>query len=443
MMKSTSEQRTFPHAATQDDEIDLTKYLVVLWRHRFLLLAVTLLSGVVALAYSKIARPTYEATTALIVSFSKLGELSQPAVSMVMYKQIFDSQSLAQQVMQEFKLAEHPYDLTVDMFLRKAVSAEVIREANVILVRVRLPDPVLAARVANRLAQHAVEAARQLSQEETIYARDIIKQERDDSIERFRAAETRLKEFKTAAQIDLAKKDVEILLGQRGDYLKLVVEIEGEKARLKRAEEELARQEQFRSGRRAIESSTLRPGDRGPLQSQTMPPAKEDPGVSPEPRFRDEVLNPYVNPVYEMLDQQIATSRTRLAALERQRAELVGSLKLDRPQLDRLTQLYTGEIQLSRLETEYELARKVYVDVATRYEQTRLKVAERTAQLQILDHAIPRDRPVAPRPVRYTAIALVVGFLLAVVVVSLTDLIAAAVRQPSGDRTSEAVGTEG
>jgi uncharacterized protein involved in exopolysaccharide biosynthesis len=52
------------------------------------------------------------------------------------------------------------------------------------------------------------------------------------------------------------------------------------------------------------------------------------------------------------------------------------------------------------------------VDVSKRYEQARLQVAGRSAQLQLMDAALPPDRPVSRHVVRNTAFALVVGFML-------------------------------
>jgi hypothetical protein len=53
--------------------------------------------------------------------------------------------------------------------------------------------------------------------------------------------------------------------------------------------------------------------------------------------------------------------------------------------LAKLSLLYQKEMMLSRLQTEYDIAKAVYIDVSTRYEQARLQVAGRSAQLQLID----------------------------------------------------------
>ena len=100
----------------------------------------------------------------------------------------------------------------------------------------------------------------------------------------------------------------------------------------------------------------------------------------------------------------------------------MNTLKLGAPQVAQLTQLYGKETELARLETEFDLTKKVYTDVATRYEQARLQVVSRTAQLQLLDSALPPDRPVSPRPVRDAAIAVTVGLIVSILGALLFDL---------------------
>ena len=395
-----------------DDEIDLMQYVLALWRHRIALVVLTLACGLAAFLASWRTPPVYEASAQLVVSQSKVGDLTnQPTVSVATYKAMLDNQSVAAEILTEFGMDKPPYKLTVSSFLGGSVTSEILRDTNVIDVKVRLTDPAMAAKVANRFVERAVELAQRLSQDETVTARDIIKVQVDQSRQRLDQVEARLQAFKREAQVDLVKKDVETLLGQRGDLLKLLVEIEGEKARLAMAEEELAKKDRIDTVRRSI--------DTDPALMEAAKELGKDQSVLPL-QMRNELLNP----VYQSLDQIVATSRTRLSGLEKQRAELVGVLKLNAPQLAQLTQLYAKEIEQSRLETEYDLAKKVYVDVATRYEQARLQVASRTAQLQLLDRALPPDRPIAPRPLRNTAIALVVGFMLSVVGILIFDYIA-------------------
>jgi uncharacterized protein involved in exopolysaccharide biosynthesis len=369
----------------------------------------------------------YEATAQLVVNQSKMGDQAviqaMPGL-IASYKALLDNHSLAARIVKEFGLDKPPPNFTALSFQANALASDVVRDTNVITIKVRLPDAMLAAGVANRYAELTVDLAQRLSRDETAIARDIIKTQLDQSTERLAEAEDKLQRFKREAQIDLVKEDVKALLGERGRLVALMVEIEGERARLSKAEQEFAKQVRVRSEPTALDIG-------GDLREIAREAQRGDSRAASGMQLRGESISPFINPVYEILNEQIAMSRTKLAGLEKEQAQLVGVLRLGAPQMVQLTQLYAKETELARLETEFDLARKVYVDVATRYEQARLQVASRTAQLQILDSALPPDRPISPRPLRDTAIALLVGLLLSIPGVLIFAFIATARPRPA------------
>jgi uncharacterized protein involved in exopolysaccharide biosynthesis len=424
-----------------DDELHPMEYVLVLWRRRWLILGATLLCGLAAFTAGKLSPPVYEASVKLLVAQSKTvgaGEIA-PVVSVATFRALVENQSLAAQVVSEFKLDQPPMRMTPESFLRGALSVETVRDTNVVVLRVRLPSKDLPSKVANRLAVLAVELAARLSQDETVHSRDLIKAQLDQTRTLFDGAEARVEAYRKEAQVDLLKKDVDSLLDQRGELVDLTVQIAAEKARVAQAERELAKQQEVRAAPRSVDLQPTFSIDSQPEPaSEARPPQKElksreriaeAPRV-PEAQFRNDALSPYINPVYEILQQQVTTSRTRLAGLERQRAEMVGDLKLGGAQLAKLSELYSRQSELARLETEHDLAKAVYIDVATRFEQARLQVAGRSAQLQVMDSALPSDRQVGPRVLRNTAAAIVMGFLFS----SLAALFLSALASATGRR---------
>jgi uncharacterized protein involved in exopolysaccharide biosynthesis len=115
---------------------------------------------------------------------------------------------------------------------------------------------------------------------------------------------------------------------------------------------------------------------------------------------------------------------------------MIGEFKLGGTQLAKLSELYSKQVELARLETEHDLARSVYREVATRYEEARLQVAARSAQLQVLDFAVPSGQPVGPRVVRNAAVGLVAGFTLSSIAALLFGaVVSAAARRQAGQAT--------
>ena len=125
----------------------------------------------------------------------------------------------------------------------------------------------------------------------------------------------------------------------------------------------------------------------------------------------------FVNPVYQTLEFQIATSRSRLAALERQRREMVDVRKLGGDSLDKLGVLYTRQLELARLQSSYDVATKVYTDLLVKYEQAATNAVVVSRQLQIVDAAVTPDRPVPRRQGTSAALGLAAGLLAAGLIV--------------------------
>jgi len=390
-----------------DDDTGLREYLLVLWRYWWLLLGLSILCGVVVFLLGRRSALVYEATVKLVVAPPKTVQVGEvvPAISVATFRAMIENQSIAAQLVKEFRLDAEPMRMTPQRFLSSALTVETPRDTNVVILRVRLASQDLPAKVANRLAALATELASRLSQEETVVTRDSIKAQVDLSRTRLEAAEARLGEFKQKAQIEALRKDVDAELGQRSELLSLAVEIETTRATLAKAEEELAKRQAIRTVKRTIETDPA-----------LMEAAKES-GRTSSGLIGLQTANEYVSTVYDSIDQQIAQNRARLSGLEKKRAELVDSRRLGGAQLPKLNLLYEREAELDRLVTEHDLARKIYLDVATRYEQVRLQVTGRTAQLQLLDAALTPDRPVGPRVLRNTAGAMVLAFLLAVLAV--------------------------
>ncbi len=399
----------------EEEEIDLSASVRVLWGSRLLILVGTLVAGVVAFGVASILPRQYEVSVTLAVSQPEEGN----EVNTSGFATLLANRALAVQVIQEFRLDDQPHNLSPIEFVEK-LQMERVAQSDLLRIGLRLGDPRLLVDVANRFAEGAVELNRRLNQSEAVLRRDFIKTELDQAAERLSTAGSELLAYRGEAQVELAERDTDSLLSARRGLLNLLVRIESEKARLARAEEELATRERIMSVRRSI-------GDE-PALMEGARQAGEESLLSLQ--MRSESLNP----VYQQLDSQVADTRTRLSALEGERDELVGELKLGANQLSQLSDLYEKELQLERFETEHELALTAYRDLSTRYDQARVQVASRTAELQIVDPALLPEDHVAPRPLRMAALAMGVTFPLLIIGVLGVSFLSKALRsdeQPS------------
>jgi uncharacterized protein involved in exopolysaccharide biosynthesis len=426
MNQSGTRTDSLPSGAIYDEEVSLAQYMVVLWQYRIALLSIAAVAGIATLMISLTRAPVYQASSKLMVSPSKIGDQPGAAVSVATYQAMVKNQTLVLQVLTEMGLTGPPHKVRVMDFFQQQLQVEVLPETQIIQISVRLADPTLAAKFANRLAERAIEASRKANQEDTISARDTIKFQLDESWTRMTNARQALETYRKEAQLDALTRDVTAMLDERSKLLPLLVDIEAERARITQTLEELTRQQPVRDVRRSVSPTTvLNPqADRSgeSHRSQQDPPSQEL-------KLRDDVVSPFVNPVYEVLEQQLSASRTRLSALEKQRAEIMRTTDSGQAASVKLKELYTKETEIERLQTELQLSKQVFQDISNRYEQARIQVASRSPQLQLIDQAVPPDTPISPRVVRDTAFATVLAGAVAAALLLLFSVLRGQVRE--------------
>ncbi len=406
-----------PAREASDDDLELGQYLNTIRRHRVLLVVGALVGALAGFGLASLRPVLYEAVTTLIV-LSPSGPDSRANAGI--YRAVLENLSLASQVVEELDLNRPPLSMSPQRFLTDAIQVQESTGTNLVRLRVRLEDPGRATEAARRLARKAVLLNDEVNRREGASLRDELRTHLDAAAERREVAEERLLAYQREAQVELLKRDAEAMLDERGEVLKLLIAIEGEKARLATAEQELAKQQPLLSVGRAVQAEeALR---RAALAAEGRE-ARPTPAGEPPSRLREtgsvldtdplDLSNPFVNPVYQTLEFQIATSRARLAWLEGQRREMIEVQKLGGTELRELTSLYERQLELTRLEQDYDLAQNVYRDVALKYERARTDVLGTIPRLQIVDEAIQPDRPLSRGRLRWLLLGLAAGLFLA------------------------------
>jgi uncharacterized protein involved in exopolysaccharide biosynthesis len=209
-----------------------------------------------------------------------------------------------------------------------------------------------------------VQTARRVSAGEATYASDLVKEQLDQARQRMEDAQKSLRDYRQQAKVEGLRKEVEMRLGlgtavafmddplrARG-LLDGILKIAAERARLASAEREL--------------------------------------GSRPRPSVPDTV--------FQGLETAVTSARSSVAALEQQQAELTRSHPLDQGSQKSLDRLYVVEAELARRDVERMSAEKIYMDLAQKYQESRLLVIGKSAEFVVIDRAVPADRPM-PRHV--------------------------------------------
>ncbi len=141
-------------------EIDVFQLLKILWKQKFLIALVAIVTGVVAFAYSSfIVKPEYTSTTRIYVVNRNQGDKSGPtnqdlqAGSYLVkdYREIILSQDVLEKVATDLKLDLPPKDLT------KKVKVTVPADTRIVSISVTDRAPEEASRIANSLREVAAQ----------------------------------------------------------------------------------------------------------------------------------------------------------------------------------------------------------------------------------------------------------------------------------------------
>lgn len=386
------------------DDLDVGRYVAAIWTYRWLIVAAASAVAVVTAAATFLQPTVYRASATLAISESKLAQQETP-VFPANFRPLIENRSLAAAVLQEFKLDGAPHFLTPEAFLAGSLSVEEVRNAQLLRLHVTLRDAALAAAVVNRVAALAIENAHRLRQSEIQQARGELETEVARARQEYEQAASQLEQFKNTAQVELTREDVKAMLEERGGLLDLLVDLEATRARVQRGETELAARQRVESLTKTIDSDP------------TLAQAAESAGGTSRTVLGLQLSSQEVNPVYAALEEQLAKDRAELAALESRRQQLIDVRKLNSQQQRQLSTLYRKEAELARLTTEYEVKERSYREIMTTYDVSRLQIASRSAQLQVVTGAIVPSLPQPRSVARNTLFAFLAGATIMVLLV--------------------------
>jgi capsular polysaccharide biosynthesis protein len=409
----TPQAQLHPRLVGDDDplEISVADHVMTLWRRRWMILLVTALVAAGTVGALSLVEPEYRATAKLVVLPTVVGDRSgqlalvQSAIGdraaaqlEQIYQTLAASHDVAAAAISALGLDKPPRVVAPQLLVQNHLNISGSNESGIIEFEAKMWTADLAARLANEMARQLVNAARKLTAGQLASTASTLQEQVQTAQARLTDIETRLTTANQDSGVDLLQTDVTSRLALRKELPGLAANIETEKARLGRAQEQLGTQERVRANPRAVDGG---------------PPLDSDGGSGLI--LRPDSLNPYINPVYESLNQQIANSATSLAGLEKRRAELVDVLRVAGDADPHVRALYAKKAAIEALQRDYEIARTAYIAVAARHQEATLRLAGQAEDIRVIDSAAVPLRRSSPRIVRNTAIWSAIGFLFACV----------------------------
>ena len=376
-----------PRTSQFDDEVEFRRIRMLFVRRWKTVAAAIIVGTAAAFAITSVQPQQYEAVVPLVLSGPPAAVGSSNASNVRM---LLTAPALLQEVAASTGDEGGVRAIDVD-----AVFVDPVPQTAFVRLRVRMDDPTRTARVAQMLAVRGAELSRKVRTEPLEAAPEANDARVDGARAALDRAESNLLEFRRQSQIEILRRDIESRLDQRATAQSIEWEIERERARLAAALEEVERYTGRMKAGEGAEGST-------------------------EP----EVVSASV--LLEAFARTAAESRIRLAELEQTRRQLAGTIKGD-PQ--RLDDLYRNELQLKRLEQEYELARQVYETEAERARREGGSIS--VPMIKLVEESVPAAHPVPRERLRLIGLAMVLSFLFGLALVILLELFGA------GRRSSE------
>lgn len=421
------------------------EYVTVLYRRRWL--ALVLLAAVIAgvATYNARAVRLYQSQASILIeqdepniaNVQRIREV--PGASIQTEVELLQSRLLARRTAAALKMTERPeFETPTEEAaigaLRGTLQVAPVRGTRIVHVRVRWPDPELAAEIANAHARHYIEYTMELRFDVSKDATEQLAKQLEEERKQVEAANRALQTYRE-------RNDAMSLADGQNIVVENLKELNAAVTRAKTAR--IEREARFRelmairNNRTALESfpAIMANGFIQALKSDIVRLQREEVTLAQDlgdehptlartrealataERRLDAEIDRVVESVRSEHDAAVAEERNLMRALEAQKAE---ALALTRRSGEHAT-----------LEREVEARQQAYQALLKRANETNLATEIRATNVQLVDEARPSPTPVWPRTTFNLLMAMATGTLLAVGAVFLLEALDDRIRTPS------------
>ncbi|ACA60164.1 GumC family protein [Candidatus Desulforudis audaxviator] len=326
--------------AFTEDVIDLRAYFKVLHKWRKVIALGTFLavltSGILSFF---ILQPVYEAKTLLMVTQAAdrqrvveqdglegvVGTLSRiPVMTMNTYLGQIKSEALMDRVIAKLGLDRALYE---PRHLLEMVDASVIKDANLIEVRVRHTDPVLARDIANAINTEYLLMLSDKNEEQMARSVDFLERQRDEALARLDEAQGKLKEFEAqprsvaVLEAEFTQKS-EDLARYKSRLNTAVIELQQISAGVARMQEELNATPQTISVERSTDEGVVTAREPNPVYATLSERLSERKAAQAEKEAEVQALTQLIAGLEGETSVLLAELTTKRAGLDRLRDEV-------------------------------------------------------------------------------------------------------------------------
>lgn len=391
------------YADSDEMEIDLRQLIMVLKKWSRLIILMTLLSGLAAYIISSyVLTPVYQAKTLLMVTQATdklstapasrgddlddvVGSVSRiPVWTMSTYLGQLKSEALMHNIIKELQLPNSAGGLA------SMIDAAVIKDSNLIEVKVSNTKAERAARIANTLSAEYLKLMTEKNQQQLSRSVAFLEEQKALTNKELMAAEDKLKAFNSQP------RGVAVL---QAEFASLTADLDNFTSRLKMNQVEI---EQLFSGVGLLEQELAKT----PAAIRVEAWSDVSSGI---------VYTEDVNPLYVSISDRLSQKRAQLAEKQGENAGLQVMLNSINYDLDTLqAELADKNMELERLQREVDRLRNTSNTLTQKGTETQIakSIDLGDTSVMVLSEASIPSHPVKPNKQMNTAIAMLLGLML-------------------------------
>jgi capsular polysaccharide biosynthesis protein len=387
-----------------NDEIEIDiRELIKIFRKWSKLIAVmtlgcVLVAGIISFF---VLSPVYQSQTLLLVTQATsqlqsnrtqaeglddvVGSLSRiPVLTMNTYLGQLTSEALLKRVIDELNLDSSPQSLA------GAITATVVKDSNLIEVKVQNNDPVMAARIANSVGTNFLQLISEKNQEQMTKSVSFLEEQQEITDQQLQAAVDELKKFQ---QLPRSVAVLEQEFAKKSDMLATL------DARRELAGIELR---QLQAGAASLEEELY-------YTSQYTQTIREDPVT------HEMVTIQEINPVYVSLSQDLWKMKAELSAKQAEIEGLENTIIINSIALDNLQAELAGKrLEQDRLQSQVDRLKETFGTLAQKTTETQISKSINLGDttVTIMSEASIPTSPIKPNKKLNMAIAMVLGLMV-------------------------------
>jgi uncharacterized protein involved in exopolysaccharide biosynthesis len=199
-----------------EEEIDLRELINVLIKRKWLIIGIFIMAVLAAAIVSFfVLKPVYEAKATLfyhepeyeVTLEPKIRTQAATAISMETYEHLIKTKDIEEMVIEQLSLDKPPYEMNF-LNLDRMLTLNIIKNSNLIQMKITLGNPELAQRIVNLWADLFVERNKYIFQQDNERAAQFIEKQLNEAEEELIQTEDEIRKFNATNQIDILQKEI-------------------------------------------------------------------------------------------------------------------------------------------------------------------------------------------------------------------------------------------